>query len=158
MNDKRFSKQFTTQVEDYMATNNLTQRQMAERMGISPQLLSEILNGTKQITIETKVTLLHFMDNQNTNDSDGLEQINAAVLRKFAANKHASIKYFQSGLGVSEDGFVPQEGKNEPDYAGVVAQLVRDGRVKEATELLVHPVPQSHYFLIGYRLFGPSVA
>jgi hypothetical protein len=25
-------------------------------------------------------------------------------------------------------------------------------------ESLNHPVPQSRYFLIGYRLFGPSVA
>jgi len=137
MNDKRFKSEFKETVENYLTAHNITRAALAERIHISPQLLSEILNlnGTKAITLETKLKLLHFMDNQN-NDTECLEKINQAVLKRFAS-KGMRIEHFQSGLGLGEDGFVPREGADtEPDFAETVSQLLKDGRYQEAQDIL----------------------
>ena len=134
MNDIHFDRAFRNNVETYLREHNLKRYELAERLHISPQLLSEILGGTKTVSQETKLQTLHSMDTQNTDD--GLDQVNAAVLKRFA-QKGMTIKYFQSGLGLSEgDGFVAREGASEPDYAEILAQLVRDGRLTEAISLI----------------------
>jgi hypothetical protein len=86
----------------------LKRYELAERMHIRPQLLSEILSGAKAVSLETKLKALHFMNTQNTDtDLDGVAQIDQAVLKRFAQGG-TQIKHFQCGLGLIEsDGWLP---------------------------------------------------
>jgi len=69
-------------------------------------------------------------------DDLGVDQINQAVLKRFAKSS-MSIQHFQSALGLTEnDGFVNREGATEPEFADNIAQLIKDGRIQEAQDLL----------------------
>jgi len=122
MNDTRFETAFRTMVETYLREHDLKRYELAQRMHISPQLLSEILSGAKTVTLETKLKALHFMNTQNTDtDPEGLSAINASVLARFHASNHSRITHLSS-----TDGWTPREGGNAPvgEDTGSIADLL----------------------------------
>jgi plasmid maintenance system antidote protein VapI len=131
---------FRKELEAYRQKRGLQKQELAALIGISPQHMSDFLNREKGLSIETTLKAVKLLNkgnkNMTTTTTTDYTLQNDAVLRKYHAAKHAKITKFQSGLGQSEDGFVPGA-TAEPATAEVVAQLVRDGRIKEATDLLI---------------------
>jgi len=116
---------------------------LAELLQVSKQMMSDVLANKKSFSAENLIKAKHIlniynsMSTQNTQTDDGLDQVNAAILAKYANGKKARLLNFQSGLGLTEnDGFLPREGATEPEFADNIAELIRDGRIKKAQDLL----------------------
>lgn len=71
------------------------------------------------------------MKSEQTSNNDYALQ-NASVIAKYAG-KNMQITHFQSS---ENDGWVPTEGGNEPDWASQAIEAIKNGNIKLATDIL----------------------
>jgi len=127
-------------LQNHIDRNELVKADVAKKIGVSPSGLSHLLSRKVNPTGEQALEILNLtkgnkskMNTNNTQTSDtGLEIINFACAARYR-NAGKNIKSFQT---TSNDGWLPGV-TDEPSLAESVAELIRDGRIKEATDLLV---------------------
>lgn len=53
----KYQNEIFRQVKSYMETNNLTQKQLAEKLGVSSAYISQVLNGNFNFTLKKLIEL-----------------------------------------------------------------------------------------------------
>src|SRR5271166_2670941 len=111
---------FSKELDYWRQTHGLTVTALAGLLGVTKQMMSDVLSNKKAFSAENLIKSKHIlnifdsMPTQTPQTTDDYAAQNAAVLAKYCSGKHARLLNFQSGLGLSAgDGFVAREPGDE---------------------------------------------
>src|SRR5271166_5809886 len=99
----KLTDKFRTELEEFRIEQGLSRANLATLLHISPQMCSEVLNGTKTLSAETllqaqatiQILRKNSMNTQSTNE--GLDLVNEGVLKPYQ-NNGTRILHLSSAL------------------------------------------------------------